>query len=440
MYQFVSLVLLLQATLFYLPCIISRELYRSFGVHPDELALSALEARRSRDPDDRQAAVGDIAMHINAFCVRKLRQGRFSYSFRWLYLVRLSLVQMLTRICYVVNTIGQFYLLDILLGIEFHSIGWSIIGRTTAKSGRLPSLHQFLVKLLENTDAAMDGLPDYIRGVLNSNDTAGILDALANLSVNRDQIMPQLEGLDADDRRENPVPLFPLEVLCDFWTSTLGQLQRYTLHCVLPVNHLNELVFQYVWMLLFGVGVVSCVALFKSIGRLLLFPCWRINIGDRLQDLGLLDELDPDDVRWKIDLFERKFLGVDGTLLFGYVEAGSGDVISDATLASLWMMYAECADDYAALSKPIRTKESVVEDVIKVPTRRRPSPDQDQPFRSVYDPMQPPEVPAAQFDSAPTYSRETAFSKPLDFSEPPDYSSAQRTDFDKLGIDDDFMV
>ena len=223
-YQFTCLILLLQATLFYAPHVISRELCRFCGIQPDELALSAVEARHTRDTDEKDAAIRDLATHVYTFCLRQLQRRHMSYCFRWLYGMKLSLIQLLIKSLYVANVIGQFYMLDAFLGVDFHSLGWSVIGRKGPPA----------IDGTSHTDL-QDAQPKQTASSNSSN-------------------------------------IFPNEILCDFKTRRLGNIQRYTVHCLLPLNNMNGILFHYVWFLLFGVGIITVVSLMWSMFKLIAYP------------------------------------------------------------------------------------------------------------------------------------------------------------------------
>jgi hypothetical protein len=429
LYPFACLILLLQAMMFYTPYVISRELNRLCGLQLEELSLSALEARRTRDTDEREAAVKDIASHVHTFCMRQLRRRHVSYAFRWLHGVKLSLVQLLGKVLYGANAIGQFYMLDKLLGIDFHSLGWIIIGRNTASAMTMSSLGEFLEDILRTIGIDEHALPDAVHELLNKTSTdpsaLGGLPVAVNLLQSQNHDVPN-----------NNSTIFPTEFMCDFLAVQLGTIHRYTVQCTLPLNQLNEIIFQCVWFVLFCVAVVTIISLFMSVFHLIIYPCQRMTIRDRLQDLGLLNDEDFVESARLIELFENDFLRMDGMLLLSYVEAGAGDVISDTTLKDVWEMYtAGSTSDFEALSKPMKRHEKVVEDVFRVPTYDTRGTPEHEPLGTDYIPV------------TPQYSHDIETANPIDETEtefsqtphaPPDYLATMQSDMGK--VDDDFMV
>ncbi len=60
---------------------------------------------------------------------------------------------------------------------------------------------------------------------------------------------------------------FPRVTMCDVYVRRLGNLQRYTMQCVLPINLFNETVFLIVWFWIVGVTIGTILTLFSWLSR-----------------------------------------------------------------------------------------------------------------------------------------------------------------------------
>ena len=61
---------------------------------------------------------------------------------------------------------------------------------------------------------------------------------------------------------------FPRATMCDLKVRRLGNLQRYTVQCVLPINLFNEMIFLIAWFWIVILLVVSVYAMISWIAKL----------------------------------------------------------------------------------------------------------------------------------------------------------------------------
>lgn len=103
------------------------------------------------------------------------------------------------------------------------------------------------------------------------------------------------------------VPAFPRVTMCDFRVRVLGNVQRYTVQCVLPINLFNEMIYLFLWWWLMLVGILSILSLLS----------WFVKIvlnrdGERFmkKHLMLLNRIFPRDPN---DLIDSEYLTVEFT-------------------------------------------------------------------------------------------------------------------------------
>ena len=81
---------------------------------------------------------------------------------------------------------------------------------------------------------------------------------------------------------------FPRVTMCDFNVRRLGNVNRYTLQCVLPINLFNEKIFLFVWFWIVFVIAMSCVSLVQWVMRAAFANDGRIFVKKHLEINGHL--------------------------------------------------------------------------------------------------------------------------------------------------------
>ena len=118
----------------------------------------------------------------------------------------LIIVYLVIKCLYLINVIGQLFLLDAFLGVPFHSYG-----------------------------------VDVLRGIVPVGADWSSSQSMSHLSSSR----------------------FPRITMCDLKVRRLGAVHRYNVQCVLPINLFNEKIFLFVY---FWMVFVAALTLYSLVG------------------------------------------------------------------------------------------------------------------------------------------------------------------------------
>jgi hypothetical protein len=159
-YQWIPLVLGLQAILFYLPSFIWKALNFNTGINVKTVLNNAALVKKKFDKGTRSDQVQRAANHlIEALEMQK--ELKTSTNILSIYAKRngnyLSALYLFTKLLYVLNIVLQFVILDVFLGPEYTFWGWGVLndiwhGRQWTESGHFPrvTLCDFNVRVLGN--------------------------------------------------------------------------------------------------------------------------------------------------------------------------------------------------------------------------------------------------------------------------------------------------
>lgn len=128
---------------------------------------------------------------------------------------------------------------------------------------------------------------------------------------------------------------FPRVTLCDFEVRRLGNLQRWTVQCVLMINMFNEKIYLFLWWWFMIVAVVTILSLLYW-----LFITFNPNGGVRfvLRFLRFRNTMaDPD----KVHEFVHDCLHYDGITILRLLSDNAGDVIASAVVNELYKIYTD---------------------------------------------------------------------------------------------------
>lgn len=281
-YQWVPMILLFQALLFKLPCIMWRILSTTSGVNLDRIVTLAAETQFIA-PEDRERTIKHIARYMDRWlenareyrsgCCIRLRQQLANYCCLLCgkrYGNYLVAIYMIIKCLYLANAIGQLFILNAFLGTNYNIYGFDI--------------------------------------------------------------MSQL--IQGNNWSESP--RFPRVTLCDFEIRRLGNLNRYTVQCVLPINLFNEKIFIFIWFWLVFVAALS----------VLNFLIWIYTIVVRPQRIRYLKKFLKVNECYKSELdkklavkFAEQYLRQDGIFVLRLVGKNANDVLVSELILQLWNQY-----------------------------------------------------------------------------------------------------
>ncbi|CAH1803120.1 unnamed protein product [Owenia fusiformis] len=281
-YQWVPIVLLAQAVLFYIPCIVWRMLNDKSGINVNTIVQTVTDIHHL-NPDIRDKTIQYLVRHMDrcfdsqreyrAGCCVKFRQnlatkcclvcGRRYGN----YLVSLYL---LIKVFYFANAVGQLFLLNSFIGTNY---------------------------------------------------------TLYGLEVVRDLI----NGTDWTESAR-----FPRVTLCDFKIREFGlNIHRYTLQCVLPINLFNEKIYIFLWFWLLFIAAASAISTFHWIVTL----CAGNKIMYVKKHLKLMMRYDKATEKKVVPKFTNTYLKQDGIFVLRLLGKNANEVIVSEIVAGLWDYY-----------------------------------------------------------------------------------------------------
>lgn len=284
-YQWVPLILLVQALGFYFPYRVWTRLSRYSGLDLHSL----VEAGQSFSVTDMTEIRDKTLMYMAMMTDRYLRSfsagdvpahgaGRrrlpCTYNCHGNFLV---VVYLFVKLLYLINIAAQLFLLDMFLGTPFHAYGVEVL-RDTFKESR------------------------------QMNDWS------VQTSV-----------------------MFPRVTMCDLKVRRLGAVHDYNVQCVLPINLFNEKIFLFVWFWLVLVGVITLGSLVMWIVRVAYLPGQRRYVKRHLAFVRRLD--DEDDRKRKTSRFVNGYLSQDGVFVLRLLAHNTSTVTATEFVTALWDNY-----------------------------------------------------------------------------------------------------
>jgi len=129
---------------------------------------------------------------------------------------------------------------------------------------------------------------------------------------------------------------FPRVTMCDFEVRQLGQIQRWSVQCVLPYNMLNEKVYMFLWWwmtALFFITVFDCIKWIIT----MIIPDLRVM---QINSLLAMHPPEIDTVR-NVDKFVKSYLHLDGVLVLRLIRANADDMTTSSVVARLYALFAK---------------------------------------------------------------------------------------------------
>ena len=169
-YQWVPMILLCQCVLFYMPCMIWRWLSKRSGIDVNTITEAAHHGKRVTFPESREKIIRYMANHLDRYlasqrdhrrgCLARMKQTiskRCCILCGRLYGNYLTSLYLVVKILYIANAIGQLFMLDTFLSIDYHMYGIYVInhlakGEDWTRPDRFPrvTLCDFELRTLGN--------------------------------------------------------------------------------------------------------------------------------------------------------------------------------------------------------------------------------------------------------------------------------------------------
>lgn len=282
-YQWVPIILLSQAMLFFSPCILWRFLNKRSGINIAAIIEASQACQRAIYNETRDKTVRYMVSQIDGYlmshkshkkdCWTRLKQGFAKYcclccgKFSGNYL---TCTYLITKLVYIVNSVGQLFVLDIFLGMrrDYHLYGIFVIARL-------------------------------IRG----------------------------EDWTSSER-------FPRVTMCDFKIRQQVNVHNYTVQCVLPINLFNEKIFLFIWFWLFLLSITTITNFIHWSSKLMVLPVQLSYIKQQLKSVDFYRR-EGKTARKFLETYLRR----DGLLVVGLVSKNTGELVAADLLHGLWVNY-----------------------------------------------------------------------------------------------------
>jgi len=284
-YQWIPFILLIQAVMFYIPTLIWHGLNGKAGIDADNILAVAATLSRADTAETHDHKLRLLVKHIDrflgtrqerevhgcgVFCVLRVLSCATCGRRLGSYLLVLFIV---SKLLYILNVIGQLFLLNVILNTKYSTFGVNMIS-----------------------------------------DLAG-----------------------QRDWTEDSYVAFPRVTFCDFRIrgQDLANTQSYTVQCVLPVNMYNEKIYTFLWFWMVFVALISCISLVLWILRAVIpsdrrkFLMNHLRLGDCLQG-G--DYYNGELVR----KFNVNYLKQDGALTLRLIAHNTDNITTTEIICALW--------------------------------------------------------------------------------------------------------
>ena len=279
-YQWVPMILLVQAMFFYLPAMVWRFMNNKAGVDVNNIVEAAMTLQHTAYADNRGKTLQFMAKHMDRYLgsTREYRQGCCTNIKHFVsrncclicgrkygnYIVVLYLT---VKMLYLLNVIGQLFVLNAFLGTNYHLYGYEVISK-----------------------------------------------------------MMHYEDFTASER-------FPRVTLCDFTIRTLANIHRHTVQCVLPINLFNEKIYIFVWFWFVFVAFSNFISFVTWLARSLLRIDQARYVRHHLTAMGKLPGKED---RKLVSKFVTNYLKQDGILVLRLVGINSSQMVVAELLAELY--------------------------------------------------------------------------------------------------------
>jgi hypothetical protein len=288
-YQWMPMILLVQALLFYMPVMIWRTLNGRSGIDVNNIVESGETFQNTELAESREKTLNYMTKQMNRYLTsqREYRSGCTVSLKHFLsrtcclccgrrhgnYLVVLYIF---SKLVFIANVIGQLFVLNMFLGHDFNLYG---------------------------------------------------IDVMRSLAAGEDWTAS---------------PRFPRVTMCDFKVRRLGNVQRYTVQCVLPINLFNEKIYLFLWFWMVFVALLTLLSLVQWVLR----SAFRTDRYRYIKKhLMLMNKLDPDNDKPKLVKFVEDYLRQDGVFVLRLVGHNTNAITVTEFVCALWDEYTGKKDD-----------------------------------------------------------------------------------------------
>lgn len=280
-YQWVPLILMFQAVLAFVPCLVWRFMNKRSGINVPTIMDAAHVCSQASYLEIREKAIRYIVNQMDRYLLaqRDYRTGcciRIKHVFAKmcclvggrLYGNYLTSSYLIVKSLYVANAVGQLFLLDAFLGMDYHLYGIFVVD-----------------KLIKNEDWS------------------------------------------ASER-------FPRVTLCDFEIRHHGRVHGYVVQCVLTINLFNEKIFIFIWFWYVFLSLVSLISMLKWLFRAVYWPGQVHYVRKQLRAFDTTQR-EPG----VLAKFTQNYLRRDGMFILRLIGMNMGEVVAGETLCGLWSNY-----------------------------------------------------------------------------------------------------
>ena len=295
-YQWVPLLLLVQALMFYLPHLIWQGMLLRSGLDLSSIVSTGAQVHAAENKEEREKKLKFMAYQLENYlthyqqiengCLAKfsakvcqalnrLLCGKRTGSF-------IVLLYVFTKMLYLANAIGQFFILEKFLSSDIHAYGWKVF-----------------TSIIAGGD------------------------------------WPEAE-------------VFPKSTMCIFDLHAFGgQVHTNVVQCVLPINFFHDKLYILVWFWLVIVAVFNGLSLIFWIMKFL-FRVDRVRfVNHHLRALGKVGNKDKSGMRFVSD-----FLKQDGVFVLRLVNLNVSGLVSAQMTGELWEIFKQ--DDHPHRSHKLR--------------------------------------------------------------------------------------
>ncbi|ESO11487.1 hypothetical protein HELRODRAFT_132794, partial [Helobdella robusta] len=279
-YQWVPIILMLQALMFLAPWIVWRVLAGRVGIKLGNIIQAACKSQLSDKCEEREAAHKFAFYLLNRFHHHQtspplphlISPSKCFSNTCHFFKPHLFTSYIVVKILYLTNSVGQLFLLDKFLGVEFYTFGYHVL--------------TFLIA----------------------------------------------------NRQWTPTDRFPHVTMCDFRIRQSTNVHQYTVQCVLPINIFNEKVFTVIWFWLVIVAAITLCSLLGWVWSMTLGTTISEYVKENLSVLNMYIAEDQVELQ-SLEIFAKKYIGRDGMFILKLVAKNSGELVAAELLQSLWAHY-----------------------------------------------------------------------------------------------------